>query len=362
MRNVSNESRRRARVAMSAFAVACLFASSAWSAQLTEVYVGVGSTSSEYWAAYIAGSKAVTTSLGKDLKVIASDFDGQKLLEQFGAVFAAGCEGCAVSLDPSSNAFTKALVQRASDAGAKYVNLWNRPDGIHPWDTDADAWVANIAFDGVDSGYRNGMALCHALGGHGGIVALEGIPDNPPAKQRLIGLHKALAECPGVKLLDTQVGNWDQTQGQTITRAWLAQFGDQLTGIFASNDGMALGAVAALREKGVSGKILVTGSDGSSDVMKLIQSGEVLSTMYIDGYVQGATATALAVAAVTGDVDPGKLSHAQRDFYLKQTLVTKANVDAVMNATKDPAAFTYQKVKDNFWAASAGEIPAGANN
>jgi len=294
--------------------------------------------------------------------VVVSDFDGQKVLEQFGAVFAAGCEGCAVSLDPTSNAFTKAVVQRASDAGAKYVNLWNRPDGIHPWDTNADAWVANVAFDGVDSGYQNGMALCSALGGHGGIVVLEGIPDNPPSKQRLVGLHKALAKCPGMMLLDTQVGNWDQTQGQAITRTWLAKYGDKLRGVFAENDGMALGAVAALREKGLSGKVPVTGSDGSSDVLKLIQSGEVLSTMYIDGYVQGATATALAVAAVTGDIKPERLSHAQRDFYLKQTLVTKTNAQDIISAKKNPAAFTYQKIKENFWAASAGEIPAGAND
>ncbi|CUX65226.1 exported hypothetical protein [Agrobacterium tumefaciens str. Kerr 14] len=190
---------------------------------VSEIYVGVGSASSEYWAAFIAGSKAVSASLGKDVKVVASDFNGQKLMEQLGAVLAAGCEDCAIAADPASNAFTKAVIDRAEKAGAKYVNLWNRPDQLHPWDTAPDTWVANTAFDGVASGYSNGMALCKALNGKGNIVALQGIPDNPPAKQRLAGLHKALGECPGLKLLDTQVGNWDQTQGQTITRAWLAK-------------------------------------------------------------------------------------------------------------------------------------------
>ncbi|RUW36811.1 MAG: sugar ABC transporter substrate-binding protein [Mesorhizobium sp.] len=333
----------------------------AFAGDLGNVYVGVGSASSEYWAAFIEGAKAVAGSKGKDVNVIVSDFNGQKLLEQFGAVFATGCDGCAIAVDPASNAFTKAIVERAGDAGAKIVNLWNRPDDIHPWDTASDAWVANISFDGVDSGYRNGMELCKVLKGKGNIAALEGIPDNPPAKQRLAGLKKAVAECPGMKLLDVQVGNWDQTQGQSITRAWLTKYGTNLNGIFSSNDGMALGAVAALREQGLGGKIPVTGSDGSSDVLRLIKSGEMLSTMYIDGFVQGATATALAVGAVTGDVDASRLSEKQRDFYLSQTLVNKDNVDAILTKKNDPASYTYDKVKANFWQASVGQIPAGAN-
>ncbi|MER9947276.1 sugar ABC transporter substrate-binding protein [Mesorhizobium sp. M0047] len=341
--------------------VLSLSGSTSFAGDLANVYVGVGSASSEYWAAFIEGAKAVAGSKGKDVNVIVSDFNGQKLLEQFGAVFATGCEGCAIAVDPASNAFTKAIIERAGDAGAKIVNLWNRPDEIHPWDTAPDAWVANISFDGVDSGYRNGMELCKALKGTGNIAALEGIPDNPPAKQRLSGLKKAVAECPGMKLVDVQVGNWDQTQGQDITRAWLTKYGKNLNGIFAENDGMALGAVAALREQGLAGKIPVTGSDGSSDAMHLIKTGEMLSTMYIDGFVQGATATALAVGAITGDIDLSRLGNEQRDFYLSQTLVNKDNVEAILTKKNDPAAYSYDKVKANFWAASVGQIPAGAN-
>lgn len=329
--------------------------------EVTEVYVGVGSASSEYWAAFIQGAEAVSDSVGVKVNVLVSDFNGQKLLEQFGAVFAAGCEGCAIAVDPASNAFTKAIIERADAAGAKIVNLWNRPDELHPWDTAPNAWVANTSFDGVDSGYNNGMQLCKALGGEGNIVALEGIPDNPPAKQRLAGLKKALDECPGMKLLETQVGNWDQTQGQTITRAWLAKYGDDLDGIFSANDGMALGAVAALREAGKVGEIPVTGSDGSSDVLGLIKSGDMLSTMYINGYIQGATATSLAIAAVKGDIVLDDLSEEQRDFYLSQTLVTADNVDEVLGQKMDAADFTYDKMKENFWAYSTGQIPAGAN-
>ncbi len=338
-----------------------LGASTASAAELSGVYAGVASASSEFSQAYVEGSRAVAGSVGKTVQVTASEFDGQKLLEQFSALFAAGCTGCAVTADPASNAFTRAIALRAARAGAKYVNIWNRPEAIHPWDTASDSWVANISFDGVASGYANGMELCKALHGKGNIVALEGVPDNPPAKQRLAGLHKALARCPGLHLLDTQIGNWDQTQGQNITRGWIVRYGTMLSGVFSSNDGMALGVVAALREKGLAGKIPVTGSDGSRDALELVKSGSMLSTMYVDGYTLGATATALAVGAVRGDIDLAKLSHAQRDFDLGETLVTAANVNVVLNQKHSASDYSYADMHDNFWRYSAGAIPVGAN-
>lgn len=327
------------------------------------IYAGVGSASSEYWSAFTEGSKIVANSVSpkSEVKVLASEFEGQKLLEQFGAIFAKGCQGCAVAVDPASNAFTKALVTRADKAGAFMVTLWNRPDNIHPYDTASKHWVAHTSFDGVDSGYRNAKALIADMGGKGGIVALEGIPDNPPAKQRLRGLKKALAEHPDVELLDVQTAEWDQAKAQSVTETWLSKYGSKVTGIFASNDGMGLGAVEALRGKGLAGKVPVTGSDGSKDVLEAIKSGDMVSTMYIDGAYQGAVSQSLAYAASTGKIDPAKLTNEQRDFYINQTLVTTDNVDEIMAKRPDPAKLSYPAISKDFWAESAGPIPAGDN-
>lgn len=325
------------------------------------IYSGVGSVTSEYWSDFNQGVGAVAKSVGVPTQTFASEFQGQRLLEQFGPIFAQGCSNCAVTVDPASNAFTKAMVQRADKAGAYIVTVWNRPDEIHPWDTASDHWVAHTQFDGVDSGYRNGMALCKAIGGEGGIVALQGIPDNPSAKQRLAGLDRALAECPGMKLLSTQSAAWDQTKAQAVVRAWLAQYGDQIKGVFSSNDGMAIGAVAALKEAQLNGKIFLTGSDGSRDALELVKSGDMLSTMWVDPTYQGAITSALAYAALAGDIDPSKLSHEQRDFYLKQTLVTKENVDEILNRKFDPALYAYDVLKKDFWANVTGAVEPGAN-
>lgn len=326
-----------------------------------KLLVGIDETASEYWSEYLQGVHDIADSLGKSPVVLTSNYQGDQLLAQLGATYAAGCEHCALATDPSSNAFVKAVVARSAKAKVSVVTLWNRPENIHPWDTYPKYWVAHTSFDGVMSGYDQAMALCKALGGKGQIAAIEGVPSTPPAYQRIRGLKKALAECPGLKLVDTQVGDWQETKAQNIARTWLAHYGTGLQGIFASNDAMARGAVAALKEKGLNGKVLVTGSDGSNIGLEMVKSGDMLVTIWNDPVLQGAISISIAYAAAIGDIDPAKLTHAQRDFYLKEEAVTKDNVDKFLALKKAQPKYTYDEMKQNFWKDSAGQIPEGAN-
>ena len=326
-----------------------------------KLYLGVGNTSAEYGTQMIWGATQVMQSVGGDVEVIGNDFDPQKSLQNIGAIVAPGCEGCIFTWFPDSPAFTKTFVEKIGDAGGFITTLWNRAEEIHPWDTAPDAWVANISFDGVDAGYQNGMALCKAINGEGAIVVLKGVPDNAPAKQRSMGLAKAMAECPGMTILDEQVANWQQQPAQDIMRTWLTKYGDQIKGVFGQNDAMGLGAVAALREAGLAGKIPVTGTDGSSDVVKLIETGEMLSTMSGLNEYQGAVAAALAYGVRTGDIKVADLNEAQRDFFMQQLLITKDNAAEFLARKPDAADYTYEAIKADFWAKSAGQIPAGVN-
>jgi ribose transport system substrate-binding protein len=143
-----------------------------------------------------------------------------------------------------------------------------------------------------------------------------------------------------------------------VVNAWLAKYPDQVKGIFAANDDMAVGAAEALRSKGLNGKIPVTGSDGSADMLALVESGDALSTMQNDAFGQGAYATAIAYASLVGDIDAESLPHAQRDFFLKTTFVTSANVDqaAAVTANFDPAKYRYDTLKADLWGDVAGPI------
>jgi len=124
---------------------------------------------------------------------------------------------------------------------------------------------------------------------------------------------------------------------------------------------MGRGAVAALKEKGLNGKVLVTGSDGSNIGLEMVKNGDMLATVWNDPVLQGAVSMSLAYAAAVGDIDAEKLSHAQRDFYLKQDVVTKDNVDKYLDLKKNAPKYTYDEIKKDFWKDSAGQIPEGAN-
>ncbi|HTJ95179.1 MAG TPA: sugar ABC transporter substrate-binding protein [Pararobbsia sp.] len=326
-----------------------------------KLIAGIDETASEYWAEYLRGVNDIAQSVGTQSTVIADNYQGDQLLAQLGAIYAGGCKQCSLVTNSTSNAYVKAVVDRSARAGVYVVTVWNRPENLHPWDTGDSKWIAHTSFDGVQSGYLQGMALCKALNGKGQIAAIEGVPSTPPAFQRMEGLKKALAECPGMKLVDTQVGEWQETKAQTIARTWLARYGDSLNGIFASNDSMARGAVAALREKQLNGKVFVTGSDGSKVGLDMVKSGDMLATVWNDAVLQGAVSMALAHAAAVGDVQPDKLTKAQRDFYLKQEVVTKDNVDHFLQLKASAPNYTYSDIKKDFWKESEGAIPAGAN-
>jgi len=324
-----------------------------------KIYLGVGAFSSTYWQEFIKGAKAVAKEVGlaeDQVNAYESNFDGQRHLDTFTGILAAGGKNTAVVVDPASTAFTKPLVQAANNAGARVVTLWNRPDGIHPWDFGGGCWVAHQEFNGVESGERSANALFDSFGGKGAIVALNGIPDNPAAKGRLAGLQRALASHPEVTLLDSQVASWDQTKAQTITETWLGKYGDQIRGVWSANDGMALGAVEALKAHNMNAKVKVTGSDGSADALESIVRGDMLTSMRVDGYMQGAVTVGLAYASLVGDVDPATLSPAQREFYLKQELATPGNAPALLNQNTGPGVYTYAELKKNFWAHSPGQI------
>ena len=144
-----------------------------------KLIVGIDETASEYWSEYLQGVKDIGKSLGKDPTVLTSNYQGDQLLAQLGATYSAGCNQCALATDPSSNAFVKAVVNRSAKAKVHVVTIWNRPEDIHPWDTDSKYWVAHTSFDGVMSGYYQVMALCKALNGKGKIAAIEGVPSDP---------------------------------------------------------------------------------------------------------------------------------------------------------------------------------------
>ncbi|WP_455985440.1 substrate-binding domain-containing protein [Methylorubrum extorquens] len=94
--------------------------------------------------------------------------------------------------------------------------------------------------------------------------------------------------------------NWNRQQAQDQVKAWL-QSGLKLDAIAANNDEMALGAAAALKAAGLSGKVLVGGVDGTSDGIAAVKSGELWVSVLQDAQMQGSQAAIDAMKLARGE-------------------------------------------------------------
>ena len=201
---------------------------------------------------------------------------------------------------PNGDSDTPPIVEQAEEAGAFLVTQWNKPADLNV--TDYDQWISHITYDGVTSGKQIGDALAEAIGGEGGIIALQGILDTGAAKDRFAGLEESLAANPGVNLLDQQTANFSRAEALEVTKTLLTKHGDDIKGIWAANDDMALGALEALKAAGKEGEVAVVGIDAVPDALTAIADGSMTATVSSDGPWQGGIGLAIGYCVATGEL------------------------------------------------------------
>ena len=171
--------------------------------------------------------------------------------------------------------------------------------------------VCYVGADARQSGtYQGEMVLAlddkGDVNGNGTVdyVMIIGDPENPDAQYRTEFSIKALTDAGvAVNELVSNVGNWDQAKGQEIAAAALAQFGDEIDVIFCNNDGMALGAAAAISAAGrtVGEDIYLLGVDALAECQEMVQNGTMTGTVLNDHIGQSHAAVDAAVAALNGE-------------------------------------------------------------
>ncbi|MGQ7393543.1 galactose ABC transporter substrate-binding protein [Streptococcus suis] len=214
---------------------------------------------------------------------------------------------------------------------------------------ELEIWPGKTAYVGADatqSGTYQGEIIAATdskgdINGDGTVtyITLFGDPANVDAQQRTTYSVKALDDA-GIKreaLAEPYLANWDTAKGQEVTAAALEQFGDKLEVVFANNDGMAVGAVTAIKAAGrtVGKDILVVGVDAIPDPMELLGKGELTGTVLNDHFNQSHTAANIAVELMSGkDVSPYywvnyvKVTKAE-DAELKEAEARKETIDEI---------------------------------
>jgi ribose transport system substrate-binding protein len=114
-----------------------------------------------------------------------------------------------------------------------------------------------------------------AMGGKGDVAVLQGTSGNNVATDRTNGFSQEIAaKYPAIKVVASQTANFDQATGQMVMEQIL-QSHPGITGVYAENDTMALGAIQAIRAAGKTpGKdIKIVGIDGTQQCVQDVADG-----------------------------------------------------------------------------------------
>jgi ribose transport system substrate-binding protein len=165
-------------------------------------------------------------------------------------------------------------------------------------------FVTYIGADDFDIGYRQARYLFEKLGGKGKIVVVEGIPAAPTNRERVRGYQRAFAEFPGIEVLGSGVGNYQQPDARRVMEKFLGEHA-QIDAVLSTNDGMALGALEALKEANRTS--VVIGINGILPAVKAIETGALLASVDFNMFKIGCVATRAALRHLKGEPLPEKI-------------------------------------------------------
>jgi D-xylose transport system substrate-binding protein len=241
--------------------------------------------------------------------------------------------------------------QKLMDAGAKVLVLV-------PHDTDKAARIVNAAktrhvpvlcyerlvrnsdvdfFVGSNAeviGELQASTLAR-LAPKGNYVLIGGSPSDSNAKVLRDGQMRVLQ--PSVDRKEIKIishgwaKDWDPAEAYAIMSKAIDSTKGDITAVVASNDGTAGGAIQALREHQLAGKVLVSGQDADLAAVIRILDGTQTMTVYKPIGLQARTAAEAAVSLAGGTpvknaisiANGGRSVHA---IFLGPVVVTKDNV------------------------------------
>ena len=120
----------------------------------------------------------------------------------------------------------------------------------------------------------------------GKIAQIEGQAGSPNARKRIQGFTETVKKYANLKLVASQPGNWDRMTALNVTTNILRQYPD-LAGIYANNDGMALGVFEAAKNTGKQKQAAVVGTDGIREAKRSVAAGEMRATVAEFPYDEG---------------------------------------------------------------------------
>ncbi|MEU8268894.1 substrate-binding domain-containing protein [Sphaerisporangium sp. NPDC049002] len=274
--------------------------------------------------------EAKVSALCADCKLLYSnaDQDAAKQQQQVEAALTQGAD--VLVLDAVDAAAVAPLVNQAKQKKVPVIAYDRLISGI--------GYDYYVSFNNVRVGEMQGQALLDALDKNGTtdkgqIVMINGATTDPSSADYKKGAHNVLDGKVKVgREFDTPDWSPDKAQ-QEMEQSITALGRDKIVGVLSANDGMAGGAIAAMKRAGYDPTLPITGQDAELAAVQRILTGEQYMTIYLDIRSEAEKSAELAVAVGRGQKPSAT------------TTVNNGTAD-IPSFLLDPIAVTADKVKD----------------
>jgi len=274
----------------------------------TSATLVISTLNNPFFVSVADGAKAKAKALGANIDVQNANNADQASLDL--ASTALSKKPSVLIIDPVSSASGGSIVTQANSGGVPVVAFDRMPQG-----GDLKAF---IGYDAIQAGKNGAKALGEAVGGKGKVVEIQGIMGTSVAQERSKGFESGIKEFPGISVVATQPAEFDRGKALDVMTNVLQSHRD-ITGVYAANDEMAMGVIAALKAAGLSGKVKVVGNDGIADAVKAIKDGSLYATNAESPFALGSEVMGLA-----GQVAAGQ--KVEKNKVLEGSLVKTADV------------------------------------
>ena len=281
-------------------------------------------TKGERWQTDLDSFKARAKQLGVD--VISSDANGDDdlQLQQVNDMIKAGIK--VLVLLPHDTAKAALMVDAAKSANVKVISYDRLAQNC-----DVDLY---ITFDRIAIGRMQAEYLVqHAPKGN--YVLIAGSPNDEGAKilhdEQMKVLRPYIARGDIKVIADNYTKDWLPSEAYLQMLSAIDSAHGKIAAVLTSNDGMAEGAMEALSEHRLAGKVLVSGQDADlANIIAIVQGAQSM-TVYKPIAKEAARAAEEAVHLAKGEkaVAVGTVNNGKNDvpaILLKPVLVTKDNI------------------------------------
>ncbi|MDX0751064.1 substrate-binding domain-containing protein [Sinorhizobium medicae] len=141
-------------------------------------------------------------------------------------------------------------------------------------------YVTFIGSDFIEEGKRIAEWLIKNANGKSKIIELEGTTGSSPANDRKKGFDETIKTAGGFEIVASQSGDFARDKGRQVAEALLQAHPDADI-VYAHNDEMAIGAIAAIEAAGkVPGKdVLVLSIDGGKEAVQAVIDGKIAAVV-----------------------------------------------------------------------------------